>query len=101
MHRDLKLENVLIKNGVVKIADFGLAKKMESSSSNEHLTRSFCGTKAYLAPEILMGSFYDYKVDIWSLGVLLFVMLFFKFPFGSRQDNPLELLKRIKVCCEE
>lgn len=95
IHRDLKLENVLINCGVIKIADFGLAKKLDepASTSRHLLTRSFCGTKAYLAPEILMGSYYDYKVDIWSLGVLLFVLLFFKFPFGSCRDNPLELLK--------
>ncbi len=62
---------------MIKIADFGFAKKL-----NEKKTGSFCGTKAYLAPEILMGEQYDYKVDIWSLGVLLYVMLFFKFPWG-------------------
>ncbi|KAL4472911.1 hypothetical protein ABPG72_007788 [Tetrahymena utriculariae] len=103
IHRDLKLENVLIQDGIIKIADFGLAKKLENSpnSTKEHLARSFCGTKAYLAPEVLMGNYYDYKVDIWSLGVLLFVMLFFQFPFGSRQDNPAELLKAIKHCCED
>ncbi|KAL4480137.1 hypothetical protein ABPG74_020653 [Tetrahymena malaccensis] len=103
IHRDLKLENVLIQDGIIKIADFGLAKKLENSpnSTKEHLARSFCGTKAYLAPEVLMGNYYDYKVDIWSLGVLLFVMLFFQFPFGSRQDNPSELLKAIKQCCED
>ncbi|EAR91942.2 Serine/Threonine kinase domain protein (macronuclear) [Tetrahymena thermophila SB210] len=103
IHRDLKLENVLIQDGIIKIADFGLAKKLDNSptSTKEHLARSFCGTKAYLAPEVLMGNYYDYKVDIWSLGVLLFVMLFFQFPFGSRQDNPSELLKAIKQCCED
>jgi len=92
MHRDLKLENVLVTaNGVVKIADFGLAKRLQNQpnnadkdNNNANLASSFCGTKAYLAPEILKRESYDYKVDIWSLGVLLFVMIFFKFPFGSR-----------------
>eukprot|EP01047_Picozoa_sp_COSAG01_P107473 COSAG01_NODE_36492_length_517_cov_0.691388_1_plen_113_part_01 len=76
-HRDLKLENLLTvdhsTDSLVKIADFGLSKDAEMSSVD-----TSCGTVSYMAPEICLlqtGQIYDEaKSDIWSLGVILYVM---------------------------
>ncbi|KAG1695814.1 hypothetical protein DVH05_019153 [Phytophthora capsici] len=69
-HRDLSLENVLLKDGQVKLCDFGL-----STDANK-LSSDVVGKYYYMAPEITQGSVYDpKKADVWSLGVLLFILL--------------------------
>lgn len=74
-HRDLKPENLLllsdIDDSAVKIADFGFAKKVYEKSS---LTTQ-CGTPGYVAPEILEGTAYDERADMWSVGVILYILL--------------------------
>jgi len=85
LHRDLKPSNIFIKDGVFKIADFGLAKPKALGSS-------YCGTSYFMAPEILMKQIHDYKVDLWSMGVILFFMLFREYPF----KNSAKLLDEIK-----
>lgn len=66
IHRDLKPENILMVDGKVKITDFGLAKVFEKDMA----LKTQAGTPMYLAPEILSGSCYTEKVDVWSLGVI-------------------------------
>jgi serine/threonine protein kinase len=74
-HRDLKPENLLLlskdDDSAVKIADFGFAKKVyeECSLSTQ------CGTPGYVAPEILEGTPYDQRADMWSVGVILYILL--------------------------
>ena len=101
-HRDLKLENVLISgaSGSCKLADFGLAHEYVGEldfgprpvpgSPNEFVGRSserevlydVCGSKSYVAPEVLLKLGYDgYSADVWSLGICLFAMLTGFFPF--------------------
>lgn len=73
VHRDLKPENLLYTSedddAVVKVSDFGVAKVI----SNDLMTTA-CGTPGYVAPEILDGRGYDFAVDYWSIGVILYVL---------------------------
>ena len=54
---------------------------------------TYCGTNHYMAPEILSFETHDYKADLWSLGVILYFMLFHKFPFISRTSRLREIRK--------
>uniref|UniRef100_A0A0K0FWW7 Serine/threonine-protein kinase kin-29 (inferred by orthology to a C. elegans protein) n=1 Tax=Strongyloides venezuelensis TaxID=75913 RepID=A0A0K0FWW7_STRVS len=82
-HRDIKLENIMVDGtNTLRLIDFGL-----SSSKLTNLTQP-CGSLPYTAPEILAGQPYDgIKVDIWSVGVCLFIMLVGKFPFENSGDR--------------
>ncbi|XP_038066835.1 SNF-related serine/threonine-protein kinase-like [Patiria miniata] len=95
VHRDLKPENVIFfkKQGVVKLTDFGFSnlympgEKLETS----------CGSLAYSAPEILLGDSYDAPaVDVWSLGVLLYMLVCGEPPFNETNDS--ETLTMIMDC---
>lgn len=100
VHRDLKPENI-IYDGVnpeeakVKITDFGLAKMKNNRSTNNLQTA--CGTPGYVAPEVLKGLKYGKQVDIWSLGVILFILLCGYPPFYHEDTNALyDLIKKGK-----
>jgi len=94
-HRDLKPENLLLQNAYddakIKIGDFGFAKKCEEPKS----LRTACGTPGYVAPEILEGKSYDMQVDIWSLGVIVYILLGGYPPF--LENNQKELFKKIRA----
>lgn len=86
-HRDLKPENLLLieKDGLeLKLADFGFAKKVKVHNG----LRTLCGTPGYLAPEILeRWPAYDTKCDLWSVGVILFLMLGGYLPFEDDDED--------------
>lgn len=87
-HRDLKPENLLLKDAKgllpVKLADFGFAKSVEKKNE----CRTLCGTPGYLAPEILERfPAYDVKCDVWSVGVILFLLLGGYLPFDDEDEN--------------
>jgi serine/threonine protein kinase len=85
-HRDLKLENCFLdKNINMKLADFGLAKVF--AGPNGSALQTECGTPQYMAPEISNGSYDGPPVDIFALGVILFIMCNAKFPFGKAGDK--------------
>ena len=94
IHRDLKLENILIKYDdkdhkkyTIKLTDYGCSKRLSS------LTKSYCktnqGTISYMAPEILKNQVYNYKCDLWSLGIILYRLFFGKSPFLGETENAL------------
>jgi len=95
MHRDLKPENFLLsQKGEIgkislKLIDFGLAKRFEPGTP----ARTKAGTPNYIAPEVLAGK-YDEKVDIWSIGVITFLLLSGKHPFtGKTLEQVLQKVK--------
>ncbi|XP_066309698.1 CBL-interacting protein kinase 30-like [Miscanthus floridulus] len=94
-HRDLKPENLLLDvRGNLKVSDFGLSALQDSGARlrGDGLLHTACGTPAYVAPEVLLKSGYDgAKADIWSCGVILFVLLAGYLPFN---DTNLMLLYR-------
>ncbi|KAK8846123.1 hypothetical protein M9Y10_020127 [Tritrichomonas musculus] len=93
VHRDLKPENILLDAfNNIKIADFGFAKSFDKNL----LSKTICGTLTYLSPDILTSKGYNpYKCDIWSIGVIMFVMLTGTIPWTERSD-PL-IIKQIKA----
>lgn len=90
VHRDIKPENIMIGNdGELKLIDFGLAKQSKTKAAHMN---TIAGTPHYMAPEVLDGD-YNYKCDIWSLGVLMYVLLSGYLPFYG--DNRKEVFQKI------
>ncbi|AYU77111.1 mitogen-activated protein kinase kinase 2 [Leishmania infantum JPCM5] len=94
IHRDMKPQNILIgQNGAVKLADFGFARSM---SYNTIVLTSIKGTPLYMAPELVQERAYDNRVDLWSLGCILYELYYGKPPFYT--NNLFALIK--KIVCE-
>lgn len=94
VHRDLKLENLLLNcsEAQVKIIDFGFATQVASKDAK---LKAFCGTPSYMAPEIIRGENYSgFATDIWALGVVVFALLCGVLPFVGR--NELQLYAKIR-----
>ncbi|KAI7853292.1 kinase-like domain-containing protein [Circinella umbellata] len=93
VHRDLKIENILIsRTGHVKIIDFGLSNLFSTSS----LLSTFCGSLYFAAPELLSGKAYNgFAADVWSFGIVLYVLVCGKVPFDDQSTQTLhEKIKR-------
>ncbi len=83
IHRDIKPENILIgDDNKIKLCDFGWAKELTLENRS-----TFCGTVEYMAPEIVENENYDYSVDIWSLGILLYELLYGHSPFKANSTK--------------
>jgi len=83
MHRDLKLENLMIgNNGYAKVIDLGLAKQLASGHAY-----TMCGTPVYMSPEIVKGTGYFKAADVWALGVLLHEMISGTPPFWPENEG--------------
>jgi calcium/calmodulin-dependent protein kinase I len=92
VHRDLKPENILLKDksddAAIKIADFGFARYVKEGC------RTACGTPGYVAPEIITGKVYGKPVDIWSLGIIIYILLCGYPPFYHK--NQAQLFRLIR-----
>ena len=90
IHRDLKPQNILVSDSyVLKITDFGFARYV----NNDILIKTICGSPMYMAPEIIKYKKYNNKSDLWSVGIIMYEMLFGCTPFKS--SNFIELIKDI------
>lgn len=98
-HRDLKLENILLadtKKSIVKLTDFGFVR--EFNPIKRRFLSTVCGTTVYMAPELIKNQPYSgFAIDIWSLGVILFTMLYGEMPFDEDDD----LKTKYKIINEE
>ncbi len=94
VHRDLKLENILInKEGKVKLIDYGFSRQLPRET---FLLYDFCGTPHYIAPEVIQREGYFGKpADMWSLGIILYKMVAGSFSFKASNEKTL-FLKVVK-----
>ena len=89
IHRDIKPQNIfLTKNGIIKIGDFGISKILNQNHRN---AKTHIGTPLYMAPEVIESKKYDYKADIWSLGITFFELMSFKEPYKGNNEYSLYL----------
>ena len=97
-HRDIKPENIMFSEendlSSIKIIDFGLSAQHFNYLTNNE----YCGTFIYMAPEQIEKKLYHYSVDIWSIGILMFMLLNGgKHPFYQKNDKKEDFLKKIKI----
>ncbi|CAI2363860.1 unnamed protein product [Moneuplotes crassus] len=95
IHRDLKLGNLLLKDKkkTILLADFGLSARLEYPKQRR---RTICGTPNYIAPEIIGSkTTHSFEVDVWSLGIIIYILIFGHAPFSSK--NIKETYRKIKT----
>lgn len=95
VHRDIKPENIMMtyedRNDHIQVADFGLSK----FTTPTEIMDMACGTLAYVAPEVLQLKGYSKKVDVWSIGVVMYILLRGRLPFdGFKKKDVIEKAKR-------
>jgi len=97
IHRDLKLDNILVKytdntktKFILKLSDYGLSKQLASLSK---LCNTHAGTLLTMAPEIINDEEYNDKCDLWSLGIIIYQMCFKQYPYNSNTE--MGLIKQI------
>lgn len=103
VHRDLKLENILLSQPVgnellnIKLTDFGLSY-VRGGVGSDSMMQSVCGTPIYMAPEVIDDLGYSQQCDIWSLGVIMYILLTGRPPFVAETEEKLyELIKKGEV----
>jgi cGMP-dependent protein kinase len=86
IYRDIKPENIMIlTNGYMKLIDFGTAKILKDK------TNTIIGTPQYMAPEVIMGDYYSFEIDYWSIGICLYEFICGNVPFGENANDPLDI----------
>lgn len=86
LHRDLKTQNIFIKNGRLVFGDFGIAKVLDSTRD---LANTCIGTPYYMSPELFKYKPYSYKSDIWALGCVMYEVVNLKHAFTAQTQNGL------------
>ncbi|XP_006885665.1 PREDICTED: serine/threonine-protein kinase 33 [Elephantulus edwardii] len=110
VHRDLKLENIMVKSSFIdannemnlniKVSDFGLAVKKHGRS--EAMMQTTCGTPVYMAPEVINAHDYSHQCDIWSIGVIMYLLLCGEPPFLAHSEEKLfELIRKGELHFED
>ena len=90
VHRDIKPANILFsENGDLKICDFGVSKYLTFCK----ITKTLIGTPYFMSPEQFSNNYYDYKIDVWALGCVLYQLMYKKVPFNGK--NMIELKNNI------
>ena len=86
IYRDIKPENIMVlENGFIKLIDFGTAKAITDK------TKTIIGTPHYMAPEIILGEGYTFKVDFWSIGICMYEFMCGGVPFGENHEEPMDV----------
>eukprot|EP01133_Synstelium_polycarpum_P001142 gene1142-1306_t len=81
IHRDLKTQNIfLTKRNIVKLGDFGISRVLKDTMD---MAKTIVGTPYYMSPEVFENKSYDFKSDVWSLGICLYEMMMLKHAFGG------------------
>ena len=99
IHYDIKPENIIINNLEIKIIDFGISKILDANNNDIKLTSQGNGTYCYLPPECFSKKFIvkiNNKVDIWSMGILLYEMIYGFRPFEKEYDMEKIIKEGIK-----
>ncbi|CAK0868784.1 unnamed protein product [Prorocentrum cordatum] len=88
VYRDLKLENVMLDDrGYIRLIDFGIAKRLDDTGR----TFTCVGTPHYMAPEMLQNHGYGTEVDVWALGIMLYILVCRRLPFGHMETDPAQI----------
>lgn len=112
VHRDLKLENILVKSSFlddnnemnlnIKVTDFGLATARKHGPRSEGMMQTTCGTPIYMAPEVINAHEYSQLCDIWSIGVIMYLLLCGKPPFlANSKEKLFELIRKGELQFED
>ncbi|CAF1329604.1 unnamed protein product [Rotaria sordida] len=105
VHRDLKLENILLKNTPksktdefdIRVTDFGLSSK-KSITNTDSLFNDYCGTPLYMAPEILDNKNYSALCDVWALGIIMYYLICGRHPYVANDERRLlEIIRSQKL----
>ena len=86
IYRDIKPENIMVLgNGFIKLIDFGTAKAINDR------TKTIIGTPHYMAPEVILGEGYSFKVDFWSIGICMYEFMCGGVPFGENHEEAMDV----------
>jgi len=86
LHRDMKTQNIFLKNGKIRLGDFGIAKVLDSTKD---FANTCIGTPYYMSPELFKNKPYSYKSDVWAFGCVLYEMCNLRHAFDAQSINGL------------
>lgn len=88
LHRDLKTQNIFLKNGTIRLGDFGIAKVLDGTRD---FANTCIGTPYYMSPELFKNKPYSYKSDVWALGCVIYEMCNLRHAFDAQSLNGLAM----------